>query len=59
MTSVDEDSDRPVSQEKREALKKFARYAALAPTVVVLLQPHEGQAGRSRGGRERGGDSQY
>lgn len=59
MTSIDEDPDRPVSQERREALKKFSRYAALAPTVMVLLEPRESQAGRSRGGRGRGGDSQY
>ena len=30
---------------RREALKRFARYAAAAPTTMVLLQPSESYAG--------------
>ena len=54
---MDSDSESPASQERREALKKFSRYAALAPTVMVLLEPNEGHAGRYR--RRGGGGSQY
>ncbi len=54
---MDSDSEKPVSQQRREALKKFGRYAALAPTVMVLLEPSEGHAGRRR--RGGGGGSQY
>jgi len=52
-------------QSRREALKRFGRYAAAAPTAMVLLQPthsYAGKKGRSRGrgrGRGRGGNSPY
>lgn len=39
MTSMDKTSDSPASQSRRETLKKFGRYAAAAPTVMVLLEP--------------------
>jgi hypothetical protein len=50
------------SQSRREALKRFGRYAAAAPTAMVLLQPRDSFAGkRGRGRRKgrRGGDSPY
>jgi hypothetical protein len=58
------------NESRREALKRFGRYAAAAPSVMVLLQPHESHAsrrngrGRGRGGRwgrgrGRGGGSHY
>jgi hypothetical protein len=39
-------------QSRREALKRFGRYAAAAPTTMLLLEPREGHAGR---GNRRGG----
>lgn len=47
-------SDAPSTQSRREALKKFGRYAAAAPVAMVLLMPDEGHADRRRG-REVGG----
>ena len=42
-------------QSRREALKRFGRYAAAAPTAMVLLQPRESQAGKGKGrGRGKG-----
>jgi hypothetical protein len=38
-------------QSRRAALKQFGGYAAAAPTVMMLLQPREGHAGRSNGRR--------
>ena len=32
------------SESRREALKSFGRYAAVAPTAMVLLQPRQGAA---------------
>jgi hypothetical protein len=53
-------------QSRREALKRFGCYATAAPTVMVLLQPREGHAGKGnghgwgKGGRwGRGGNSHY
>ncbi len=34
-------TDGKTSESRREALKKFGRYAAAAPTVMMLLQPVE------------------
>jgi hypothetical protein len=48
MTSMDEVSGSLASQSRREALKRFGRYAAAAPTAMVLLQPRESHAGKSR-----------
>jgi hypothetical protein len=47
------------TQTRREALKKFGRYAAAAPTAMVLLRPLESHAAtpRRRGWRRR--DSPY
>jgi hypothetical protein len=68
MTSMDEVSGSPASQSRREALKTFGRYAAAAPTAMVLLEPRESHAGKRNGrgrgrkggrGRGRGGDSHY
>ena len=53
MTSMGNLSDGPPSQSRREALKKFGRYAAVAPTVMVLLEPRESHAGKGKG-RGRG-----
>jgi hypothetical protein len=59
MTSMDEVSGSLASQSRREALKKFGRYAAAAPTAMVLLEPSEGHAGKGkkskRGKRGKGG----
>ena len=56
----------PTDQSRREALKRFGRYAAAAPTAMVLLQPREGHAGKGnghswgKGGRwGKGGNSPY
>ena len=65
MTSTNKTSDSLASQSRREALKKFGRYAAVAPTAMVLLEPREGHAGKGKGkgrgkGRKwKGGDSHY
>ena len=59
MTSTRNDPESPASQSRREALKKFGRYAAAAPTAMVLLEPRESHAarrnGRGRGRKSRGG----
>jgi hypothetical protein len=34
---------------RREALKRFARYAAAAATMMILLEPTESQAGAKKG----------
>jgi hypothetical protein len=54
MTTMGNFPDSPTSQGRREALKTFGRYAAVAPTVMVLLEPRESYAGKGRG-RGRGG----
>ena len=38
-------SDGLIDDSRREALKRFARYAAAAPATMVLLQPSESHAG--------------
>jgi hypothetical protein len=38
-------ADGMIDDSRREALKRFARYAAAAPTTMVLLQPSESYAG--------------
>jgi hypothetical protein len=55
-----EPADRKVTQTRREALKKFGRYAAAAPAAMVLLQPRVSDAharwrshGWFRHGRDR------
>jgi hypothetical protein len=45
---------RAVDQSRREALKRFGRYAAAAPTAMVLLQPRDGHAGSKGRGRSKG-----
>lgn len=42
------------NRSRREALKKFGRYAAAAPTAMVLLQPRDGHAARKGNGRGNG-----
>lgn len=37
-------ADRKATQTRREALKKFGRYAAAAPAAMVLLQPRASDA---------------
>ena len=39
----------PSARNRREALKRFGRYAAVAPTVMILLDPSEGYAGKGKG----------
>ena len=45
---VEEVSDGATNETRRQALKRFARYAAAAPTAMVLLQPSEGYAAKRR-----------
>jgi hypothetical protein len=59
-------ADDTTTQSRRETLKRFGRYAAVAPTAMMLLQPLESHAGRKAGrknafGRKRGRgrDSDY
>ena len=63
MTPMDEVSESlDASQSRREALKKFGRYAAAAPTAMVLLQPSESHAGKgkkSKPGKRGKGSSHY
>jgi hypothetical protein len=40
----------PINQSRREALKRFGRYAAAAPAAMILLQAREGHAGKGKGG---------
>ena len=43
---------------RREALKRFGRYAAIAPTTMLLLDPRQGHAygpGGGTGGSKGGG----
>ncbi len=48
----DKGSGRPINQSRREALMRFGRYAAMAPTVMVLLQSRESLAkGWGKGGK--------
>jgi hypothetical protein len=55
-TIMDNGSGDTAVQSRREALKKFGRYAALAPTAMVLLQPRETLAKNSKsGGGGKGG----
>jgi hypothetical protein len=54
MTSMGKVSDTPASQSRREALKKFGRYAAAAPTAMVLLEPREGHAGKKKSKGKKG-----
>ena len=42
------------NESRREALKRFGRYAAAAPTAMVLLQPRDGHAGSKGRGRRKG-----
>jgi hypothetical protein len=37
-------ADGMIDDSRREALKRFARYAAAAPTTMVLLQASKGHA---------------
>ena len=55
MTSMGNLSESQASQSRREALKKFGRYAAAAPTVMVLLEPREGHARKGKGQGSRTG----
>ncbi len=61
---VNEVSDGAADQSRREALKRFGRYAAAAPAAMVLLQARKSEAGiirqiltanRPRGGGGGGG----
>ena len=44
--------DGMVNDSRREALKRFARYAAAAPTTMVLLQPSESYAGPKKAAKK-------
>jgi hypothetical protein len=45
----DEVAEGTVNQSRREALKRFGRYAAAVPTAMVLLQPRDSFAGKGKG----------
>lgn len=46
------------NRSRREALKRFGRYAAAAPTAMVLLEPSEADARKANGrGWGKGGQS--
>ena len=64
MTRMGNFPEGPTGQSRREALKKFGRYAAVAPTVMLLLEPRESHAGKGKrhkwgkwgkGGKGKGG----
>jgi hypothetical protein len=40
-------------QSRRQALQRFGRYAAAAPSAMILLQPSEGHAAKRRKGRKK------
>ena len=42
-------ADGTPDESRRDALKRFGRYAAAAPAVMVLLEPREGHAGKGKG----------
>jgi hypothetical protein len=57
-------ADAPSSRSRREALMRFARYSALAPAAMVLLEPEESLAKKGKGKGKgwswgRGGRSHY
>ena len=55
-------ADSSTNQARREALKKFARYAAAAPVAMVLLDPRESLAKKGKGkgwAWGKGGRSHY
>jgi hypothetical protein len=57
-------ADGTTNQSRRETLKRFGRYAAVAPTAMMLLQPLESHAGKKNAfgkkrGRGRGSNSHY
>jgi hypothetical protein len=60
-TKLHQVSDGASHQSRREALKRFGRYAAIAPTAMILLQSRESLAhggwrrGWGRGGRKHHG----
>ena len=47
-TNAEETSVAPAAtpQSRRQALQRFGRYAAAAPSAMILLQPSEGHAAR-------------
>lgn len=45
MTSMRKEANTLAGRNRREALKTFGRYAAVAPTAMILLTPREGHAG--------------
>lgn len=67
MTSMRKEANTLAGRNRREALKTFGRYAAVAPTAMVMLTPREGHAGKGKGkgkawgkgGKRKGGNSHY
>jgi hypothetical protein len=43
-------------QSRREALLRFGRYAAMAPTAMVLLQPRDSLAKPDKNGKGNNGN---
>ena len=51
--------DGMINDSRREALKRFARYAAAAPATMVLLQPSESHAGPRKPKKPKKGGPHY
>jgi hypothetical protein len=51
--------DGMIDDSRREALKRFARYAAVAPTTMILLQPSESHAGPGKPKKPTKGGGDY
>ena len=47
--SVGPEDGADIVEARREALKRFSRYAAAAPAAMLLLEPHQGHAAQHRG----------
>jgi hypothetical protein len=43
-SSFGQRDDDQIGEARREALKRFGRYAAVAPTAMLLLLPRRGEA---------------
>lgn len=55
MKTADQSSDPKTesTETRRKALVRFGRYAALAPTTMILLGPREGDAAPKKRGRNK------
>ena len=51
--------DGVIDDRRREALKRFARYAAACPATMILLQPTESDAAPKKGKKGKKGGGHY